>query len=51
MAFTVVACFVFTSWPREVVALTGAGVLLTSRRLHSRQMLGLVDWELRARPP
>jgi Na+/H+ antiporter NhaD/arsenite permease-like protein len=29
-----------------VVALTGAGVLLTSRRLHSRQMLGLVDWEL-----
>jgi Na+/H+ antiporter NhaD/arsenite permease-like protein len=29
-----------------VVALTGAGVLLMSRRLHSRQMLGLVDWEL-----
>ena len=29
-----------------MVALTGAGVLLTSRRLHSRQMLGLVDWEL-----
>jgi Na+/H+ antiporter NhaD/arsenite permease-like protein len=46
VALTVVACFLFTSWPREVVALTGAGVLLTSRRLHSRQMLGLVDWEL-----
>ena len=46
VASTVVACFLFTSWPREVVALTGAGVLLTSRRLHSRQMLGLVDWEL-----
>jgi Na+/H+ antiporter NhaD/arsenite permease-like protein len=29
-----------------VVALTGAGVLLTSRKLHSRSMLGLVDWEL-----
>ena len=42
----IVACFLFTDWPREVVALTGAGVLLTSRRLHSRRMLGLVDWEL-----
>ncbi len=38
--------FLFTGWPREVAALTGAGVLLTSRRLHSRKMLGLVDWEL-----
>jgi Na+/H+ antiporter NhaD/arsenite permease-like protein len=46
VALAVVASFLFTSWPREVVALTGAGVLLTSRRLHSRQMLGLVDWEL-----
>jgi Na+/H+ antiporter NhaD/arsenite permease-like protein len=42
----IVACFLFTDWPREVVALTGAGVLLTSRQLHSRQMLGLVDWEI-----
>ena len=46
VALTIVACFVFGPWPREVVALAGAGVLLTSRRLHSRQMLGLVDWEL-----
>jgi Na+/H+ antiporter NhaD/arsenite permease-like protein len=46
VALVVVACFLFTDWPREVVALTGAGVLLMSRRLHSRQMLGLVDWEL-----
>jgi Na+/H+ antiporter NhaD/arsenite permease-like protein len=46
IAAVIVACFLFTDWPREVVALTGAGVLLTSRRLHSRQMLGLVDWEL-----
>jgi len=36
----IVACFVFTSLPREVVALTGAGVLLMSRKLHSRNMLG-----------
>jgi Na+/H+ antiporter NhaD/arsenite permease-like protein len=46
VALAIVACFLFAPWPREVVALTGAGVLLTSRRLHSRQMLGLVDWEL-----
>lgn len=46
VALVIVACFLFTDWPRDVVALTGAGVLLTSRRLHSRQMLGLVDWEL-----
>ena len=38
--------FLFTSWPREAAALVGTGVLLTSRRLHSRHMLGLVDWEL-----
>jgi Na+/H+ antiporter NhaD/arsenite permease-like protein len=46
VAAILVAVFVFTSWPREVVALTGAGVLLMSRRLHSNKMLGLVDWEL-----
>ena len=46
VASTIVACFLFTAWPREVVALTGAGVLLMSRKLHSRKMLGLVDWEL-----
>ena len=38
--------FLFTSLPREHVALTAAGILLMSRRLHSRKMLGLVDWEL-----
>lgn len=38
--------FLFTDWPREVVALTAGGVLLTSRRMASRQMLGEVDWQL-----
>jgi Na+/H+ antiporter NhaD/arsenite permease-like protein len=38
--------FLLTSWPREVAALVGAGLLLLSRRLHSSRMLGLVDWEL-----
>jgi Na+/H+ antiporter NhaD/arsenite permease-like protein len=28
------------------VALTAAGVLMLSRKLHSRKMLGLVDWQI-----
>ncbi len=40
------ALFLFSDLPRDVVALAGAGVLLSSRKLHSRQMLGLVDWNL-----
>jgi Na+/H+ antiporter NhaD/arsenite permease-like protein len=46
VALALVAVFLFTSWPREVAALVGAGFLLTSRKLHSREMLGQVDWEL-----
>ena len=46
VTLAIVLCFLFTSWPRDVVALTGAGVLLMSRKLHSSKMLGLVDWEL-----
>jgi len=46
VAGALVGVFLFTDWPREVAALTGAGVLLMSRRLHSTHMLGLVDWEL-----
>jgi len=38
--------FLFKPWPREVVALAGAGWLLMSRRMHSRDMLALVDWQL-----
>jgi Na+/H+ antiporter NhaD/arsenite permease-like protein len=41
-----VAIFLLAPWPREVVALAAAGVLLMSRRLHTRDMLGLVDWHL-----
>ena len=40
------AAFLFAPWPREVVALAGAGVLLISRRMASREMLSLVDWHL-----
>jgi Na+/H+ antiporter NhaD/arsenite permease-like protein len=38
--------FLVAPWPREIVALAGAGVLLVSRRMASRDMLGLVDWHL-----
>ncbi len=46
VAAALVVVFLFTDWPREVAALTGAGILLMSRKLHSTHMLGLVDWEL-----
>lgn len=46
--WAVVLAFCFTSWPREVVAVTAAGLLLTSRRMASRHMLGQVDWQLLA---
>jgi Na+/H+ antiporter NhaD/arsenite permease-like protein len=42
----VVAVFLLAPVPREVVALAAAGVLLLSRSMHSRDMLGLVDWQL-----
>ncbi|TAM46663.1 MAG: anion transporter [Acidobacteria bacterium] len=38
--------FVFAPMPREVLALAAAAVLLTSRRMASRDLLGLVDWHL-----
>ena len=46
VAGLLLVAFVFAPWPREHMALTAAGVLLMSRRLHSSKMLGLVDWEL-----
>jgi Na+/H+ antiporter NhaD/arsenite permease-like protein len=38
--------FLFTDWPRDVAALTAAGVLLLSQRFHSSKVLSLIDWEL-----
>ena len=46
VAAALLVVFLFTSFPREVAALIGAGILLMSRKLHSTKMLGLVDWEL-----
>jgi Na+/H+ antiporter NhaD/arsenite permease-like protein len=41
-----VLAFLFTSWPRDVLALCAAGVLLSSRRMASRDILNLVDWDV-----
>ena len=47
VAASLLGVFLFLpAWPRDVAALTGAGLLLMSRKLHSNKMLGLVDWEL-----
>jgi Na+/H+ antiporter NhaD/arsenite permease-like protein len=46
VAAALLGAFLFTDLPREVAALSGAGLLLMSRRFHSQKMLGLVDWEL-----
>jgi len=42
----VVVSFLVGAWPREIVALAAAGILLCSRRMESREILGLVDWQL-----
>jgi len=44
MATLLFGAFLGSDAPRELVALAAAGVLLLSRKLHSRHMLGLVDW-------
>jgi Na+/H+ antiporter NhaD/arsenite permease-like protein len=46
VATVVFVLFLFAPLPREVVALVAAGLLMTSRKLHSYKMLGLVDWQL-----
>ena len=45
-AVLVVAFLFFPRLPREWVALVCAGVLLMSRRMASREMMSLVDWQL-----
>ncbi len=42
----VILTFLFTPWPREVVALAAAGLLLVSRRTKSRDLLAQVDGQL-----
>lgn len=40
------ALFLVGPFPRDHVALAAAGILLMSRRMASRELLGLVDWHL-----
>jgi Na+/H+ antiporter NhaD/arsenite permease-like protein len=46
MAAALLMAFLVAPWPRELIALGVAGIALTSRKMHSREMLGLVDWQL-----
>lgn len=46
VASALLLVFLFTDWPREVAALLGAGLLLLSRRLHTADVMGFVDWPL-----
>lgn len=46
VATALMVVFLFTDWPRDVAALVGAGVLLLSRRFHSADVIGSVDWPL-----
>jgi len=46
IATLLMVAFCVSPWPREVLALGAASLMLMSRRLHSRDMLGLVDWSL-----
>ncbi|MBL8956722.1 MAG: anion transporter [Myxococcaceae bacterium] len=46
IAMLLMVAFCVSPWPRDVLALGAAGLMLMSRRLHSRDMLGLVDWSL-----
>jgi Na+/H+ antiporter NhaD/arsenite permease-like protein len=38
--------FLVNTWPRDLVALAAAGILLLSRKMESRKFLGLLDWQL-----
>lgn len=42
----VMTLFLLGPFPRDHVALAAAGILLMSRRMASRELLGLVDWHL-----
>jgi Na+/H+ antiporter NhaD/arsenite permease-like protein len=46
VAVALMAIFLLTDWDRDVAALVGAAVLLLSRRLHSADVMGFVDWQL-----
>jgi len=46
LILVVVIALFFTSLPKELVALTAAGIHLASRKFRTEDLLGLVDWSL-----
>ena len=46
VTLAVLGCFVFTDWPRHVVALAAGGVLLMNRKIASTNMLHHIDGDL-----
>jgi len=46
IALLVLVGLFFTPIPRELSAITVAGILLCSRKMHSRRIMELVDWHL-----
>ncbi|WP_205963880.1 SLC13 family permease [Pseudoruegeria sp. SK021] len=42
----VIAAFVFSTWPRELIALSAAAVMLVNRRISSKQVMSTVDGNL-----
>jgi len=46
IAAVIIGIFLFTNWPRDLVALAAGGLLLMNARFQSRKMLDLVDWQL-----
>ena len=46
VALAVMAAFIFSPWPHELVALAAASLLLLSRRMSSHDVLGRVDGNL-----
>jgi Na+/H+ antiporter NhaD/arsenite permease-like protein len=46
LVVAVLVALFFTRLPRELSAITLAGILLCSRRMKTRSLLGLVDWHL-----
>ncbi len=41
-----VIAFFFSSVPKEIIALTAAGIHLASPKFHTEDLLGLVDWSI-----
>lgn len=46
VAVAVILAFIFSPWPRELIALAAAGVLLVNRRVASNDVLSKIDYNL-----